>query len=262
MAEKHNLMSILQYAPKGLKLYSPCYGDVRFQRIEKDKIVCSAGLSEVSFGPFGTISTFGECMLFPSKEYTSWYSWQKLLFSIGDIIKFKKGENLIYAVVSEIRSDKVTLSSEVGLFGDIILSELVTELRDCEWVSPEEEKDFIEGISYYGLAVEKGKLKRLSTKFKVGDMIELKNGGGVLVYQVVKVSDGVYTVKSAITGSNIEIPEQQIGFYHLFGHNEKIVHVHEYNGDSISISNLTEERLEAIRNLVNQWVNEDKYKVN
>lgn len=215
MAEKHNLISILQYAPKGLKLYSPCYGDVRFQRIEKDKIICSAGLSEVSFGSFGTISTFGECMIFPSRERISWHNWQKLLFSIGDIIKCQDKGMWIYGIVSQICKDKMTLISQIGLVDGVILSEKCLNINDCMWVSPEEETQFLEGLASYGIKLNKGKVEKIKPKFNVGGTIATNNGGGVLVYQIMEIKDGKYLTNCLMTNAPVEISEKEIGIYHI-----------------------------------------------
>lgn len=256
MAEKHNLMSILQYAPKGLKLYSPCYGDIRFQRIEKDKIICSCGLDEVSFGSFGTISTFGECMIFPSKEYTSWYNWQRLLFSIGDTIKCQDKGMWVYGTVSQICNDKMTLISQVGLVDGVILSENHLSINDCMWVSPEEEAQFLEGLASYGIKLNKGKAEKIKPKFNVGDIITINNGGGVLVYQITEIKDGKYFTNCLITNTPVEIPEKEIDIYHILARKYNPIELRE-EGNSLIINNLSEERLQIITNLVNHWINLD-----
>lgn len=60
--------------PSGTKLYSPCYGEIRFGYVtEAGVIICYDSADNVaSFHPNGSIHNYGECMLFPSKEYCDW----------------------------------------------------------------------------------------------------------------------------------------------------------------------------------------------
>lgn len=92
---KIHLGKILINAPVGLKLYSPCYGYVRLKSVDDynlnvkrtPMIICnSLSGNEKRFFMDGSISTNGECMLFPSKDYRSWNDWQIYLFKNGDII--------------------------------------------------------------------------------------------------------------------------------------------------------------------------------
>lgn len=82
MENKHtHLGSILRHSPVGLKLYSPCYGWVKLVSVDDYErnlkrtpmITCKtyAG-NEKKFFMDGTISTNGECMLYPSDEHRSW----------------------------------------------------------------------------------------------------------------------------------------------------------------------------------------------
>ena len=66
MNENLNLVEILKDCPKGTKLYSTVYGEVKFDRIEN--------------GSFGTVTAQGlvlacydgECIIFPSREQRDW----------------------------------------------------------------------------------------------------------------------------------------------------------------------------------------------
>lgn len=94
--DKHiDIGAILENAPKGLNLYSPAYGDVKLVSVDPidryrkaTPMICckSSSGNEKKFFRDGTISTHGECMLFPSKESLSWEMWQRKLFKPGDII--------------------------------------------------------------------------------------------------------------------------------------------------------------------------------
>lgn len=94
--DKHiDIGAILENAPKGLNLYSPAYGDIKLVSVDPidrnrkaTPMICCKSRSgnEKKFFRDGTISTHGECMLFPSKESLSWEMWQRKLFKPGDII--------------------------------------------------------------------------------------------------------------------------------------------------------------------------------
>lgn len=94
--DKHiHLGEILRHAPAGLKIYSPCYGWLKLVSVDDYElhlkrtpmIICkSFSGNEKKFFMDGTLSTHGECMLFPSETHRSWDNWQNDLFQPGDII--------------------------------------------------------------------------------------------------------------------------------------------------------------------------------
>ena len=80
MNENLNLVEILKDCPKGTKLYSTLFGDVKFERVcKKEKTMFPIEVKRSD----GTIAAFmingkfyfgysGECTLFPSKEQRDW----------------------------------------------------------------------------------------------------------------------------------------------------------------------------------------------
>ena len=77
MNENLNLVEILKDCPKGTKLYSPIYGDVEFDCINKGedsvKFVKSDGYRGSVTAQGLVLSCYdGECTLFPSKEQRDW----------------------------------------------------------------------------------------------------------------------------------------------------------------------------------------------
>lgn len=96
-----NLKEIIENAPKGLKLYSPAYGDVYFEGIENDNtdtplapmIVCKSKSGNIKkFFMDGSISTNGECMLFPNNKKT-WDDWQENFIKDGEIFSARDKKN-------------------------------------------------------------------------------------------------------------------------------------------------------------------------
>lgn len=86
-----NLIEILRNAPKGLKLYSPIYGEVTLSDVQPCSVYVkceSISPKEIMFDECGRKTEKGECLLFPSKENRDWNGWQKVLFKEGHFITY------------------------------------------------------------------------------------------------------------------------------------------------------------------------------
>ena len=111
MNENLNISKILKNAPKGVKLWSPIYGDCEFVEIKNDNsifpIVCKVKVKELIFcqdyvfftakGEYSNDFDNTECVLFPSRENRDWSTFpvehlqhkhfepfQKILFIVND----------------------------------------------------------------------------------------------------------------------------------------------------------------------------------
>ena len=82
-----NIAEILKNCPKGMKLYSPIFGEVEFGFVSPDGwIKCYVSSIQLGmFYPDGTYSKNGEVMLFPSKEQRDWNKFQ-IPLKFGDIV--------------------------------------------------------------------------------------------------------------------------------------------------------------------------------
>lgn len=89
MEEKINIAEILKDRPKGLNLYSPVYGKVKFEAVHKDKIYFYHNMNEHSVKSNGKSFDDGEVVIFPSQEMRDWskFAWKK-----GDILVNKDAE--------------------------------------------------------------------------------------------------------------------------------------------------------------------------
>ena len=78
---------ILKNCPKGMKLYSPIYGEVEFTEVSiiTGGIGCKINGCTVYFNSDGSYFSGGECMLFPSKKQRDWDEFM-IPFKDGDII--------------------------------------------------------------------------------------------------------------------------------------------------------------------------------
>lgn len=85
-----NLVEILKNAPKGLELYSPLYGKVKFCGINTNVRTVGVEYNNTTrwFDEYGCINENSECLLFPSKENREWDNWQKTLFKEGHYITY------------------------------------------------------------------------------------------------------------------------------------------------------------------------------
>lgn len=86
MNENINLVEILKDAPKGIKLWSPIYGNCEFVEIKNDNsifpIVCKVKAKGLTFcqdyafftakGEYSNDFDNTECVLFPSRENRDW----------------------------------------------------------------------------------------------------------------------------------------------------------------------------------------------
>lgn len=91
MGEKINIAEILRDMPKGTKLYSPLFGEVKFEEVVSDNTFPIKVLSKVSNSPIGSFTENGfyyggiedaEAMLLPSREMRDWSK----LFKRGDVL--------------------------------------------------------------------------------------------------------------------------------------------------------------------------------
>lgn len=86
MEEKINIAEILKDKPKGIRLYSPIFGECSFQRIqnETDEICVKKHNNLMDlFSSKGLYNILGECLLFPSRHMRD---WSKFLWKKGDIL--------------------------------------------------------------------------------------------------------------------------------------------------------------------------------
>ena len=84
-----NLVNILKHCPKGMKLYSPIFGEVKFLTVFKNKYIdtYTSASNIFRFQKDGRFDSGGECMLFPSKRQKDWDAFQ-IPVKRGDIMMF------------------------------------------------------------------------------------------------------------------------------------------------------------------------------
>ena len=148
MENQINIAEILKDMPQGTKLYTPIFGDVTFDKVEKDLgeytiFVTDKGQNHQTFMADGRYNRNGVPVLFPSKEMRDWskFAWKK-----GDVLVSNDGKK--YIIFVEFTDD--TYTSFKGKYGyeDKILS------NGYEVVSTMDYQTCKVTLSYYILLIE------------------------------------------------------------------------------------------------------------
>lgn len=102
MKKELNISEILKGKPKGIRLYSPIFGNCTFSFIQgvTDAICVIINNNREFFDYKGLFSTLGEVMLFPSKEMRDWskFAWKK-----GDVLVSNNGK--VKVIFDKFRSN-------------------------------------------------------------------------------------------------------------------------------------------------------------
>lgn len=193
-----NIAKALKYAPKWLKLYSPIFGEVKFEKIDEDNciVVRDKHNNLRWFYEYGTYfpsdeSNYaeGECLLFPSVNHRCWQHWQNTLFleSIGSVC------------VDNITGYKYILENNGTFFSDgtgsgysvVIENDESNYFLNSRYASPEETKEFFDeleknGYKWNGEAVVKimGKVK---PKFEVGDIVKFDRPSAMFKREILSI---------------------------------------------------------------------------
>ena len=206
-----SLVEILKNCPKGMKLYSPIYGEMEFRGIieHSGSINChtSKGASHYFF-PDGKYEPEGECVLFPSKEQRDWDEFM-IPFKDGDIIirtEFNPGckqyNIAIFRNYNVNPTNKMTIHCQVNGANEFKTGMTVCH-KDWRLANVEEIKRFTTRMHESGYDFKNGKLIPLP-KFKVGDTIT----NSTYTFKVAHIDDTYYYEDTGITVNRIRIQEQ------------------------------------------------------
>ena len=174
-----SLVEILKNCPKGMKLYSPIYGEVEFAEVTvlTESIGCGINGNTVYFHSDGSYYKGGECMLFPSKEQRDWDEFM-IPFKDGDIIiKTEFIPGCKYYNIAIFKSYNDRPHNKMNIYCQVNGSnEFKTEMSIChkDWrlANSEEIQRFMTRMHESGYDFKDGNLTRL---FKYGDVIAFRN---------------------------------------------------------------------------------------
>lgn len=184
-----NIAEILKNAPKGLKLYSPVYGEVEL--VENDGSMLSlknpAGIG-LWLDEYGKKSEEGECLLFPSKDHRTWKNWQEVIFPqcVGSVM-----------VSADYTCGYEWIVTRTGMFAvNITRSELPTfytfeeyVMSDClRFATPEETEKFWEELDTNGYVFVNGEVVKKEKEWSIynakdGDFVYDTYNGTVFIFK-------------------------------------------------------------------------------
>ena len=194
MTEKINIAEILKDCPSGMELYSPLFGDCTFVKVHdnEDQIIVKLETgATVSFQNDGRYYDYpnAECILFPSKEKTTWEGFQ-CPFKDGDIVISDHGD---------IHINRDNLSSYCCKRQNYFDATITTHVKFDRLATEEEKKKLFDAIKENGYkwnAETKTLEKLVKPKFKVGDIIRDIIGICKVKIAEVNVENRYYIYKS------------------------------------------------------------------
>lgn len=203
MENKINIAELLKDYPKGMELYSPIFGKVYLDKIRPHLAIVvttdkEQGDFKEEFLYDGRYGMNGECMLFPSKEKTTWEGFQPP-FKDGDIVSTTDG-NWVGITTGGKKGEFIPVYCVIMPDGNF---EAYLDKKE-QWVfnrlATEEEKqklfDVIKGHGYKWNAETKTLEKLVKPKFKVGDIIRDIIGICKVKITKVNIKDECYLYKS------------------------------------------------------------------
>ena len=207
MENKINIAILLKNCPTGMKLDSPMYDNLYFDKVEEDyglPISCytiyHGNKTAVYFTEFGSYNTHktAKCVIFP-KGKTTWEGFvPPFKFKDGDILFVEAIYDWIF--IYKENENKENLYKHVAtnfselVYDDIPLCnrEYVKEIR---FATEEEKRKLFNAIKANGYRWN-AETKTLETlikpKFKIGDKVRHKNNHGV-VFTITNIEEDYYT---------------------------------------------------------------------
>ena len=214
MEQNINIAEILKDKQKGIKMYSPLFGEVELSQVANNEILVAA-ISDHAEKTFPSFSKNGkywsnfaksECLLFPSSKMRDWnkFAWKK-----GDVL-LDTGTCSV-CIFDKWNNDEYTEFNAVFITPDYRSAVLKTE---C-WHEMILETD----IQRYISKIEKtfgGKLNRETLEiekpgFKDGDIV-VRNCGTIIIVKEIGFRGEVY-YHAYLTNKHVSIQEEESFFY-------------------------------------------------
>lgn len=195
-----NVAEMLKYCPKGTKLYSTVFGEVKFSEVYPDSMIAVLITDNCkrTFRKDGSYYEYGECVLFPSKTQKDWNEF-RLPVKRGDIM-MSDGRAFI---ISDKYADTIMGKYHgyicgIDAFGNFVISKSNHHWTNSFYIPASEEakKELFDKMKEAGYRwnTDTLKLEKIESKFKDGDV--LINEEGKLYLLVNKINN--CTGKAAI----------------------------------------------------------------
>ena len=183
-----NIAKILKYCPKGTKLYSTVFGEVKFSEVYPNNtivVIIKDDFKRV-FNKDGSYSEYGECVLFPAKDQKDWSKF-RLPVKKGDIM-MSDGRAFI---ISDDYADTVMGAYHKYICGiDAMGKFKVSQSNRNHWTnsfyipaSEEAKKELFDKMAEAGYKwnADTLELEKIEPEFKEGEIYINKDGDIYLV---------------------------------------------------------------------------------
>lgn len=200
-----NIAKILKYCPKGTKLYSTIWGDVKLIEVTSTEVIKIKILNiseELTLN--GCYSVRGECILFPSKDQRDWTKF-RIPVKRGGIMMHPNGS---FAFIASGEANSYSYPMAVcGI--NSLNNTLVLNSKDS-WTSEfyipaseEVKKELFDKIAEAGYKwnADTLELEKIKSKFKEGDVVIDDQGNLCLVSKI--RYDGFMTIVAVLYRNNV-----------------------------------------------------------
>lgn len=182
--EKINIAELLKDCPQGMELYSPIFGKVYLDKIRPHLAIVvtidkEQGDFKEEFLYDGRYGMNGECMLFPSRDKTTWEGFHRP-FRDGDIVTWDN-RGLLVACIYKERKNTTSFYHHIALYkgglGIVVNGEIMLSDAELSFATEEEKQKLFDAIKVNGYkwnSETKTLEKLIEPKFKVGDKIKHK----------------------------------------------------------------------------------------
>ena len=209
-----NVAEILKYCPKGTKLYSTVFGEVKLSEIYPNNMIVVIIKDDFKrvFHKDGSYSEYGECVLFPSKDQRDWSKF-RLPVKKGDIM-MSNGRAFI---ISDDYADTFGDVYHKYICGIDITGAFKISQSNHHWTnsfyipaSEEAKKELFDKMAEAGYRwnADTLELEKIKPKFKEGDVLINEEGNlylltGKIAKDIGKAAilyaNGDFTAEAAFT---------------------------------------------------------------
>ena len=206
-----NIAKLLKYCPKGTKLYSTVFGEVKFSEVSPDNMIVVIIKDDWKrvFRKDGSYSEYGECVLFPAKDQKDWSKF-RLPVKKGDIM-MSNGRAFI------ISDDYADTSYHKYICGIDITGTFKISQSNHHWTnsfyipaSEEAKKELFDKMTEAGYRwnADTLELEKIKPEFKEGDVLINEEGNlYLLIGKIAKdigkaailYANGDFTAEAAFT---------------------------------------------------------------
>lgn len=208
-----NIAEILKYCPKGTKLYSTVYGEVEFNKIDKDIIYINVPYIIALFSD-GKYKKEGECLLFPSKNQRDWNEF-RIPAKPGDIMRVF-GDSSVFIFKGYRRSGYSGFYCGIDSTGELVINDEFDSTWTSGLVVPASEEakkelfDKMEEAGYRWNA-DTLELEKIKPKFKEGDVVVDKNNNLHLISSI--DSGFIYAEITLYANGKLDINNNPTGYF-------------------------------------------------